>query len=91
VVWVATFAAGKADAQPECDQRSSVIKLLAQRFSESPVAIGVTEQGSLVEVLSDIDGGTWTIIMTSPQGMSCLVLSGEGWRHIKQIAEEPHA
>jgi hypothetical protein len=91
VVWAAAFAASAADAQSQCDQRTIVINLLAQRFSESPVAIGVTEQGSLVEVLSDIDGGTWTIIVTSPQGLSCVVLSGEGWRHVEQIAEEPRA
>ena len=70
--WVAAVSVGAADAQPQCDQRTRVIKLLAQRFAESPVAIGVTEQGGLVEVLSDIDGGTWTIIVTSPQGLSCV-------------------
>ena len=51
----------------------------------------MTSEGSLVEVLTDAKGGTWTIIVTSPEGMSCLVLSGEGWQAKLQIAQEPEA
>ncbi|MFQ5776195.1 MAG: hypothetical protein ACE5GS_16880 [Kiloniellaceae bacterium] len=53
--------------------------------------MGVTAEGSLVEVLADATGGTWTIIVTSPEGVSCLILSGEGWRRLEQIAKEPEA
>jgi hypothetical protein len=51
----------------------------------------VTNSGGLVEVLSDGKGGTWTIIVTTPQGMSCLVAAGEGWRNMEQIALKPEA
>ena len=46
------------------------------------MAVGVTNKGALVEVLTSADGGTWTIIVTTPQGMSCLVAAGEGWRFL---------
>ncbi len=68
-----------------------MLSLLAERYQEQPVAVGVTSEGSLVEVLTDAKGGTWTIIVTSPEGMSCLVLSGEGWRDTLQVAREPEA
>jgi hypothetical protein len=39
------------------------------------------------------DGGTWTIILSSPNGTSCLVAAGEGWRGLKfdKAATEPQA
>ncbi|MFQ5467819.1 MAG: hypothetical protein ACE5DS_06740 [Kiloniellaceae bacterium] len=83
-------AAASAPPGP-CERHTTVIDLLSQRYGEAPVALGVTNNGSLVEVLVDAASGTWTIIVTSPEGMSCLVLSGEGWRHMEQIARDPEA
>ncbi len=80
-----------AQAQPQCNERDNVLKLLAKKYQETPIAAGVTNTGGLVEVLTDIKSGTWTIIVTTPQGMSCLVAAGEGWRNMEQIALEPEA
>ena len=78
-----------AVAQGLCDRREYVIDRLAENFRETPVAIGITTEGSLVEVLTDAQGESWTIIVTSSQGLSCLLLSGEGWKKLHQIALEP--
>jgi hypothetical protein len=86
-----TLAAFAASAQPQCNDRSHVLELLAKKYKEAPIAAGVTNSGGLVEVLSDGKGGTWTIIVTTPQGMSCLVAAGEGWRSMEQIALKPEA
>ncbi|MFQ6017483.1 MAG: hypothetical protein ACE5KF_04750 [Kiloniellaceae bacterium] len=91
IFWAVLLLAQTAIAQPQCDRRDSVLDLLAQRYAEAPVAAGVTAQGSLIEVLTDAKGGTWTIIVTSPRGVSCVVFSGEGWRRLEQIAQDPHA
>ncbi|MEM7172894.1 MAG: hypothetical protein AAF530_22220 [Pseudomonadota bacterium] len=81
-----------ATAAPQCDQRDSVIKLLSNKYKEAPVAIGVTNTGGLVEVLSTGNGSTWSIIVTTPNGMSCLVAAGEGWQVKEdQAALEPEA
>ena len=66
-----------------CEKRQRVIAHLAAKYKEAPVAIGVTNAGGLVEVLSTGDGQTWTIIVSSPDGTSCLLATGEGWRPIK--------
>ncbi len=68
-----------------------MLEILSEKYSEAPIAVGVTNNGGLVEVLSTGDGNTWSIIITSPQGMSCLVAAGEGWRLIEQIAMDPEA
>ena len=66
----------------QCDKRAKVLGHLAQKYREAPIAVGVTNSGGLVEVLTTGDGNTWTIIVSNPDGMSCLVAAGEGWRKI---------
>ena len=79
-----TTARAQTPAQAQqCDQRAKVIGHLAQKYQEAPVAIGVTTSGGMVEVLTSGDGGTWTIILSSPNGTSCLVAAGEGWRALR--------
>ncbi len=66
-----------------CDRRAKIIGGLAEKYREAPVAIGVTSTGSMVEVLTTGDGGTWTIIVSNPNGTSCLIAAGEGWRALR--------
>ncbi len=80
---IAVSADGAAQQAP-CEQRDDVLGHLAQKYHELPVAIGVTNRGGLVEVLSSGDGKTWTIIISSPDGEACLVAAGEGWRALPQ-------
>ena len=88
---IALVSTSTATAQPQCDQRDSVLQILQQKYKEAPVALGVTHNGGLVEVLSTGNGTTWSIIVTTPQGMSCLVAAGEGWRAMEQVAADPEA
>ena len=87
----AAAAQSQSQGQNQCNKRDNVLTLLANKYKEAPVAVGVTNTGGLVEVLSTGDGNTWTIIVTTPQGMSCLVAAGEGWRSMEQIAADPEA
>ncbi len=77
-----------ASAQVPCNQRAKIVTLLAGKYKEVPVAIGVNGKGHLVEVLSSEHGRTWTIIVTSPAGVSCVISAGEGWR-TRQQDEQP--
>jgi len=79
-----------AMAQVPCDQRDKIIGWLAVKYKEAPIATGVSSNGHLIEVLSTHDGDTWTLIVTSPDGNSCLIGSGQGWHakpHELGIAE----
>ncbi len=71
-----------------CAPRDTVLGHLAKKYGEAPVAIGVTNKGGLVEVLTTSDGNTWTIIVTTPQGLSCFVAAGEGWRSRQPVKPE---
>ncbi len=76
------------DAPAICRARDGLLTQLEQKYGEVPVAIGVAD-GALVELLSTQDGMTWTIILTSPKGVSCLIASGEGWRPLAPVATGP--
>ena len=79
-----------AMAQVLCGQRDNIVKRLAVEYKEAPIASGVNGKENLIEVLSTRDGETWTLIVTSPDGNSCLIASGQGWRakpHEIDIAE----
>lgn len=88
---VVTLVSSSALAAPQCNSRDAVLEVLADKYSEAPIAVGVANNGGLVEVLSTGDGKTWSIIITSPKGVSCLVAAGEGWRALEQIALDPEA
>ena len=77
-----------AAASPQCGAREVVIDRLSAKYDEHPVSIGVTATGSLLEVLASPDG-RWTIIVTVPNGPTCLVSSGEGWHNAPvQLVED---
>ncbi len=80
-----------ASAQAACNQRADIVTQLAGKYKEVPIAIGVNSKGHLVEVLSSEHGRTWTIIVTSPAGMSCVVSVGEDWstRQLEEQQAEP--
>lgn len=80
-----------AQASPVCGDRQKVIDSLSAKYSEQPVAIGVTANGGVIEVLKAPDGETWTILFTYPSGPSCLVASGEAWQELDAKLKGPGA
>ena len=45
--------------------------------------MGLASNGSIVE-LTKSDKGTWTILLTNPRGVTCLIAAGEYWEILKQ-------
>ncbi|MFQ5774209.1 MAG: hypothetical protein ACE5GS_06815 [Kiloniellaceae bacterium] len=80
-----------AAAQPACAPRAQVLAWLGATYGEAPVAAGVTGGGELLEVLARADGTSWTILVTSPLGRTCVVAAGEGWRVLRRRVDEPKA
>ena len=94
-VAVVLCALSPTQALPQqCDDRDAVLELLAEKYREAPVAFGVTNSGGLVELLTsapDSEGDTWTIVITTPMGLSCLVAAGEGWRALERANPDPES
>ncbi len=80
-----------ASAQSVCAAHAEVRRQLGSAYSETQVAIGLASNGGVVEVFSTDDGASWTIVMTMPTGMSCVVAAGEAWEQITNVALGPTA
>lgn len=67
-------------ANPPCSPRASIIERLTTKYAEQAIAIGMASNGGVVEVLAaEAKGGTWTIIVTMPNGISCLLATGQNF------------
>lgn len=80
-----------ASAQSACTTRAEVTKQLDSRYSEAPVAIGLSRNGGVVEVFASTDGSTWTMIITMPDGTSCMMAAGEAWENLPALWRGPKA
>ena len=69
---------------PPCANRADFLNHLSANYKEAPVAMGLTANGGLLEVVASADG-SWTIIVTMPNGMSCGVASGMSWESTAEI------
>lgn len=65
-----------------CGTRSNFLDKLSSQHRENPVAMGLAANGSMLEVLASNDG-TWTILITSPNGTSCVVAVGDNWEALR--------
>ncbi len=74
-----------AAAQEQCNARDDILELLAKKYGEARIAAGVSNTGGLVEVLTNFESGAWTIIVSKPNGISCMVAAGEGWRSFEPV------
>jgi hypothetical protein len=79
-----SFQVTDASAQNVCFERTALIKHLSGKFEEAPVAAGLAANGNVLEVFSSPDGITWTIVLTQPNGATCVMASGEAWMGIKK-------
>jgi hypothetical protein len=68
-----------ARAQSVALPRADVVEQLSTRYAEAQAAVGVTQEGGVVEVFTSTDGSTWTLVLTKPDGTSRVVAAGETW------------
>lgn len=83
VVTAAMFAlcgCAPAAAQPVCGDRSEITARLASKYGERPAGMGLSHSNTMIELFVSDDTGTWTVLLTTPSGRTCLVSAGEYWQ-----------
>ena len=71
-----------AQGQPQCGPRAAVVAQLAQKYAETRRSIGIAANNTVMEVYASDESATWTITVTTPQGLTCLVASGQGFEAV---------
>lgn len=76
-----------AQAAP-CAKRADFLQHLSSKFDEVPVAMGLTSDGKVLEILAS-GNGSWTIIVTMPTGLTCALTAGGAWSKAPTRAKQP--
>ncbi len=77
--------AGDSRYSSACASRQDVVERLKQGYSETPVAIGLSTEGTVVEIFAS-PAGSFTILLTNPKGVSCVMVAGESWEGFRGFA-----
>ena len=67
----------------QCGPRSDMLAGLKRSFAEEPRIWGTSNGGGVLEILVS-KTGTWTVVVSYPDGTACMYLSGEDWTAIPQ-------
>ena len=80
VVWaIALLFVLPVEAQETiCGKHDELVSRLESGYGETVRAVGVASPG-IVELFTSDDGASWTILVTQPNGVSCLLAAGESW------------
>jgi hypothetical protein len=73
-----------AEQNRNCAPRDTVVDRLASTYGETRQSIGLGERGMVIETFASSDTGTWTITVTTPNGLTCLVASGQSWEELSE-------
>lgn len=79
-----TTTAATAQSSRNCAPRAAVVERLASTYGESRQSMGLGANNAVVEVFASAATGSWTITVTTPAGLTCLVASGQ---HFEELAE----
>lgn len=80
-----------AAAAPACHNAVEIAKQLRVKYDEEPIAFGFQSNGDLLQVWASEAKGTWTIVTTTPAGMSCIVAAGKHWEQLPPTPTDPLA
>lgn len=76
-----------AQESAPCVKRTDFLDHLSKNYDEAPVAMGLTSSGRVLEVVAS-ENGSWTIIVTMPNGVSCGIASGESWQETAPVIKK---
>ncbi|MAM62081.1 hypothetical protein [Maritimibacter sp. UBA3975] len=67
-----------------CAARDRVVEHLSDRFGEARQSIGLATGNRVVEMFASPETGTWTLVMTTPDGRSCIIGAGQAWERLDE-------
>ena len=83
-----TFGASAAQAEMLCGEREQIVGELKKTWQEDRTAIGLSNSGGVLEVFSS-EQGTWTLLLTTPEGQTCMIGAGEHWETQVALLGDP--
>ena len=69
-----------AHAQMACGTRDAVVAQLGDKYGEARHGGGLAGPTAIFEVWASEETGTWTILKTTPNGLTCVMAVGDDWQ-----------
>ena len=69
-----------AQAQMACGERDSVVAKLGDKYGEVRRGGGLASPTAIIEIWASEATGTWTILKTTPNGLTCIMAVGDAWQ-----------
>ena len=67
-----------------CGPRQAVLDRLADGYGETRQSMGLGANNAVIEVFASEESGSWTITVTTPNGLTCLVASGQAYEPLAE-------
>ena len=83
-LWISATSDAAALNSRNCGPREAVVDRLADGYGETRQSMGLGANNAVVEVFASDETGTWTITVTTPNGMTCLVASGQSFEALAE-------
>ena len=80
----ADMAAAQQATARNCGQRDRIVASLADRYGETRQSIGLGAKNQVIETWASDETGTWTITVTHPNGLTCLMASGQAFEAVDE-------
>ncbi len=91
IVIAAMWFASAAQAQMACGSRDVVVEKLGEKYGETRRGGGLAGPSAVYEVWASEATGTWTILKTTPNGLTCVMALGTAWQDdvvVERVAGE---
>ena len=73
----------------QCAARDKVTAVLNARYHEVRHGMGLAANNTVMELWASAESGTWTITVTMPSGVTCMVASGQGFETMSEPLPPP--
>ena len=80
ILGMAAVGPPDAQAQMACGTRDSVVAKLGDKYGEVRRGGGLAGPTAIFEIWASEATGTWTILKTTPNGLTCVMAVGEDWQ-----------
>tara|TARA_R110000851_G_scaffold115675_4_gene241622 strand:- start:6201 stop:6452 length:252 start_codon:yes stop_codon:yes gene_type:complete len=69
---------------PRCGSREAVLSHVVDNFAEVRQSRMMTSGNNLLEIYANEETGTWSALVSDPQGQTCFVEHGDYYEQVEQ-------
>lgn len=79
VFGMAALAPPAVQAQGKCGPRDPFVAQLTEKYKEVSKGVGLSSATQVVEFWASDETGTFSVLITYPNGMTCILATGRNW------------